>query len=183
LKGSGEEIAVGEATFHDGGRIDELTLRKAKSSDRCADAMRILLTNYAADVLRPPSGGSRALLVVPYSRDYVQCQNTIPPLPLQQIHDDPPPSGGPIVPPVKVHVVRPIYPPEMRSEHRSGTVIIEAAISGTGCVQDARVVKSVGPEFDAAAMRALLQWRFTPALRGSEPVPVTMAVGIMFALE
>jgi TonB family protein len=94
-----------------------------------------------------------------------------------------PPSHvvGQIGRPTKTKDAKPVYPPEARSAHVQGVVIIEATISPTGTVQDARVLRSI-PLLDAAALDAVRQWEFTPTLVNGVPTPVKMTLTVMFWL-
>jgi len=98
----------------------------------------------------------------------------------------PPPApvrvGGAIKPPVKTRNVSPQYPPIAQSARVQGVVIIEATISPTGKVQDARVLRSI-PLLDGAALDAVRQWEFTPTLLNGVPVPVIMTVTVQFTLS
>ena len=90
--------------------------------------------------------------------------------------------GGDIRAPQKVRDVRPVYPPEALARGIQGVVIIEATISTSGKVQDARVLRSI-PLLDAAALDAVRQWEFTPTLLNGVPVPVIMTVTVQFTLS
>jgi TonB family protein len=90
--------------------------------------------------------------------------------------------GGQVRAPRKTKDVKPVYPPEARSAHVQGVVIIEATISPTGTVQDARVLRSI-PMLDAAALEAVRQWEFTPTIVNGIPTPVTVTLTVNFALE
>jgi len=94
----------------------------------------------------------------------------------------PVPVGGKILPPRKIHNQVPVYPPMALAARVEGTVIIEAVISTTGTVQEARVVTSV-PLLDEAALAAVRQWVFTPTLLNGVPVPVIMTVKVEFMLR
>ena len=63
-----------------------------------------------------------------------------------------------------------------------GVVILEAVIDAKGAVASVRVLRSI-PLLDQAAVDAVQQWRFTPALLNSEPVPVVMTVTVNFTLQ
>ena len=102
----------------------------------------------------------------------------------------PPPSPEPAAPmhlhsgmkaPVKVVDVPPIYPVISRSAHIQGVVILEAVLDAKGNVTSVRVLRSV-PTLDQAAVDAVQQWRFTPALLNGQPVPVVMTVTVNFTL-
>ena len=103
----------------------------------------------------------------------------------------PPPSPEPVVPvrlhsgmkaPVKIADVPPIYPALSRNAHIQGVVILEAVLDAKGRVESVRVLRSV-PTLDQAAVDAVQQWRFTPALLNGQPVPVVMTVTVNFTLQ
>jgi protein TonB len=71
----------------------------------------------------------------------------------------------------------------MRLARVAGAVITESTITATGCVTDARVVRSVQTPLDVAALRAVLGWRFEPTLLDGKPVPVIMTVTTTFTLK
>jgi TonB family protein len=88
---------------------------------------------------------------------------------------------GGLVPPKLVHGVEPVYPPEARAQSVEGTVEIVALIDTRGEVKDARVVKG-HPLLHAAALKAVRQWRYTPALMNGEPWPVELGMTLVFQL-
>lgn len=90
--------------------------------------------------------------------------------------------GGDVKAPQKVKHVNPVYPPIAQSARVQGIVIIEATISPTGDVVDARVLRSI-PLLDEAAKNAVLDWKFTPTLLNNTPVPVVMTVTVQFTLQ
>jgi periplasmic protein TonB len=85
-------------------------------------------------------------------------------------------------PPVRLREVSPVYPEAARMARVEGVVIIEAIISPTGEVVDARVLRS-RPLLDEAALVAVRQWRYTPSLLNGVPVPVVMTVTVNFTLR
>lgn len=104
--------------------------------------------------------------------------------------DAPPPPAAPqspvpvrmhsgITAPVKIAGPAPVYPALARSAGIRGVVILEATIGLDGDVSAVRVLRSV-PLLDEAAMDAVRQWRFAPALLNGEPVAVVMTVTINF---
>lgn len=111
--------------------------------------------------------------------------------PLTRSAPPPPPAPAPRVPvrlhsgmsaPRKVLNVDPIYPAPAQAARKEGIVILEAVIDAAGSVASVRVLRSI-PLLDQAAVGAVQQWRFTPALLNGEPVPVVMTVTVTFALE
>jgi protein TonB len=84
--------------------------------------------------------------------------------------------------PVKTRDVAPVYPALARIAHVSGVVILEAVLNAQGGVESVRVLRSI-PPLDQAAIDAVQQWRFSPALLNGQPVPVVMTVTVNFKLE
>ena len=103
-----------------------------------------------------------------------------------------PPPPPPLIVPVRLHSgIRPphkivdaaaIYPAAARAAHIQGMVIIEATIDARGNVEAARVLRPQ-PLLDQAALDAVRQWRFTPALLSGVPIPVIMTVTVNFMLQ
>ena len=85
-------------------------------------------------------------------------------------------------PPVRLRDVAPVYPEIARTARVQGVVIVEAVISTTGNVIEARVLRSV-PLLDQAALDAVRQWKYTPSLLNGVPVPVVMTVTVTFTLK
>ena len=77
---------------------------------------------------------------------------------------------------------QPVYPQIAQSARVQGVVIIEATISPTGKVTDARVLRSI-PLLDQAALDAVRQWEYSPTLLNGVPVPVIMTVTVNFTLQ
>ena len=84
--------------------------------------------------------------------------------------------------PNKIVDVAPAYPTVAQRAHVEGVVILEAVIDAQGRVASVRVLRSIAL-LDEAAVDAVKQWRFTPALLNAEPVPVVMTVTVNFTLQ
>jgi protein TonB len=78
--------------------------------------------------------------------------------------------------------VPPQYPTDAREKGVDGTVLVQALVGRDGTVRDVRVQKSIRL-LDAAAVQAVYQWRFKPALSEGKPVAVWVAVPVRFALR
>jgi TonB family protein len=85
-----------------------------------------------------------------------------------------------IAEPAPLHKVDPKYPPTLMAEHVEGEVILYAVIRGDGSVDSIQVVRGIDPQLDGNAVRALAQWKFRPAERQGEPVPLEAIVHIPF---
>jgi protein TonB len=62
-------------------------------------------------------------------------------------------------------------------------VVLNARVSATGACLSIAVLRSSGhPELDEAAVEAVRNWRFSPALREGAPVEVELEIPIRFRL-
>jgi TonB family protein len=85
-----------------------------------------------------------------------------------------------IAEPAPLHKVDPKYPPTLMAEHVEGEVILYAVIRRDGSVDSIQVVRGIDPQLDGNAVRALAQWKFRPAERQGERVPLEAIVHIPF---
>lgn len=90
--------------------------------------------------------------------------------------------GGEVRAPVKVRNVNPAYPRDAMDANVSGVVIMEATLDVEGNVTDVQVVRSV-PMLDQAAIDAVRQWKYAPAVVNGQPSPVVMTVTVNFSLN
>ena len=84
--------------------------------------------------------------------------------------------------PEAITKVSPVYPDIARQASVDGTVLVQALVGKDGKVKDAKVVKSI-PMLDDAAVNAVNQWVFKPALSNNKPVAVWVAVPVRFSLQ
>ncbi|WP_083968051.1 energy transducer TonB [Hyalangium minutum] len=101
-------------------------------------------------------------------------------------------SGGEAVdvkqvsrPPTVLQQVLPQYPRPARSQGIEGLVLVRIIIGIDGRVEpeSLRIIRSV-PELDAAALAAVRQWRFSPALgRHGRLVRVIVDIPVQFSLK
>lgn len=76
------------------------------------------------------------------------------------------------------------YPDIARRAGVEGTVIIQAIIDKRGIVIDTQVLKSLGNNgCDEAAMFAIKQTRWKPALQRDKPVKVRVSIPVIFKLK
>jgi protein TonB len=67
--------------------------------------------------------------------------------------------------------------------NKDGTVFLEVSIEATGRVMEARVIKSAGFGFDEAALEAVSNAWFEPAMVDEESVPVRVLIPVKFELK
>ena len=104
------------------------------------------------------------------------------PAPAPPVAQRPVRVGGNLKVPRKLKDVKPAYPVEAMAAGKQGIVIIEATIGPDGKVTDAKVLRSI-PELDDAAVGAVKQWEFEPALLNGVPTPIIMSVTVSFTLK
>lgn len=178
VKGSATQRSGGGAadvTFRDDGRIASVSVIDTRLSRACADAALTLLANYAGSGDRRVQ---RELIMIPFLTDYLACAagRTTVQTP-QRV------TSGRIQAPKKIKDVKPVYPQSAQADGVSGVVILESIISTAGCVTDAKVVASADARLDWEALRAVLQWQFTPTLLDGKPTPIIMSVTVNFLLN
>ncbi len=84
--------------------------------------------------------------------------------------------------PEAITKVQPLYPDLAREAGVDGQVMVQALVGKDGRVKDTKVVKSI-PMLDEAAIAAVKQWVFKPALSNNKPVAVWVAVPVRFSLH
>jgi TonB family protein len=91
--------------------------------------------------------------------------------------------GGNVQATKLVRQVKPAYPPQALAAGIEGSVILNAVIGKDGKLSSIRVLKSMGPEMDEAAMSAVSQWLYEPTLLNGEPVEVLTDITVTFKLS
>ena len=78
----------------------------------------------------------------------------------------------------------PKYPKKLKSKKIQGRVIVSGTVDESGTVVETGIKKSSGyKEFDEAAMKAVLRWKFTPGKRGDQKVKAKIVQPISFKLN
>jgi TonB family protein len=85
--------------------------------------------------------------------------------------------------PEVIQKVNPKYPEEARKAKIMGYVIVETVINEKGTVDDIKVVESPDELLSEAAVEAVRQWTFEPALCDGRPVGVYYNLTIKFHLK
>ncbi|MHB1050560.1 MAG: energy transducer TonB [Bacteroidota bacterium] len=100
------------------------------------------------------------------------------------ITDEAPPPFVPVEKqPKAVSIVNPTYPKMAQRAGIEGTVHVNMWVTKEGTVRQAIIVKSSNAIFDEAAVKAALQWTFTPAIMNNGPVAVWVTVPFRFKLN
>lgn len=87
-------------------------------------------------------------------------------------------------PPQVLTRLDPYYPVEARQSGTEGSVLVRVLIDEEGRVEEAEVIESEpAGVFDAAALKAIRGWRFSPAQRLGQPVAVRVDIPVSFRLD
>jgi len=92
------------------------------------------------------------------------------------------PGIGGVSEPRRVKYVRPIYPEGARLARTEGTVILEIVVDKQGNVTNTKVLLPLANGLTEAAITAVKQWRYDPAMLNGEPVDVYVVVTVAFSL-
>lgn len=90
--------------------------------------------------------------------------------------------SGENAPPKLIKEVAPVYPEIARQSKVEGIVVLEATTDIYGRVQNVKVLHSI-PLLDQAAVEALRQWVYEPAIVDGKPKSVTFTVTMNFRLD
>ncbi|MCC7126960.1 MAG: energy transducer TonB [Acidobacteria bacterium] len=166
---------VGMLTLAMDGRATRLNMVDTGSIDlRCAEALRLLLTTHVA---HPPTDVTLPhAIVVPFDADYIKCRDAQAFGPAAPTPDD----SGRLQVPRKVRHREPTFPVAAARDRAGGVVTIAATIGTSGCLEDVRLVDTLDPRLDLAALRAVLDWRFEPARVDGRAVPMRTTVTVGF---
>lgn len=98
------------------------------------------------------------------------------------------PVSAPLIPPTHIggylNNPRPAYPPLSIELGEAGVVMLQVSVSVDGRASDVQLARSSGfPRLDRAALQAVRNWRFRPAMRGNEPVAHTYDFSLKFDLS
>jgi len=81
-----------------------------------------------------------------------------------------------------VQRVTPDYTTEALDAKLEGSVQLSAIIGIDGTPSDIKVIKGLGKGLDEKAIECFKKWRFSPAMRNGEPIPMSSQVAIIFQL-
>ncbi len=90
--------------------------------------------------------------------------------------------GGGVSAPRALYAPDPEYSEEARKAKYQGTVILWVVVGPDGRVHDIRIQRTLGMGLDDKAVEAVRTWRFEPARKDGQPVPVQINVEVNFRL-
>ena len=90
--------------------------------------------------------------------------------------------GGDVQQAKLISSVPPVYPTMAKAQHISGGVTMDALIDANGRVTTMKVISGPTP-LQQAAMEALKQWKYQPAMLDGKAVPMHLTVTIQFKVQ
>jgi len=78
--------------------------------------------------------------------------------------------------------IPPHYPEGAWQSHHEGTVDLYGIIAADGHLRDLTVVRSAGPDLDAASLDAVSQWTYIPAMCDTSPVSSETVITVHYTL-
>jgi TonB family protein len=96
--------------------------------------------------------------------------------------DEPYKIGGDVSAPKVIHKEEPKYTRDARKAKVSGIVQLSIVINTKGRAEDIHVTKSLRPDLDSQAMKAVGNWTFQPGEKAGHPVPVRANIEVQFRL-
>jgi TonB family protein len=88
--------------------------------------------------------------------------------------------GGGVKAPKATYSPDPAYPEEARRAKYQACVVLWLVVDAEGSPQKIRIQQAAGMGLDEEAIEAVKQWRFEPATRNGQPVPVMINVEVNF---
>jgi len=85
-----------------------------------------------------------------------------------------------IKPPKATHAPDPKFPDLPVDAERHGTVVMLVGVNTKGRVEAVRVLRSDEQAFEQAAVETVKKWKFKPAEKNGNPVPVQVTVEMKF---
>ena len=85
-----------------------------------------------------------------------------------------------IKPPKATHAPDPRFPDLPADAERHGIVVMLVGVNAKGHVQAVRVLRSDEQAFEQSAVETVKRWKFKPAEKNGQPVPVQVTVEMKF---
>jgi protein TonB len=90
--------------------------------------------------------------------------------------------GGDVSAPQLIYQVDPEFSEEARKAKFQGEVLVHLIVDATGRPTNVRVIRPVGMGLDEKAREAVAQYKFRPAKKGGQAVPVELNVAVNFQI-
>jgi TonB family protein len=90
--------------------------------------------------------------------------------------------GDGVTAPRVISPVGATYTDEARTAKLDGKIVLFVEITSAGVVENVVVLQKMGKGMDESAVRAIKQWKFSPATKDGRPVAVVMTVEMNFSM-
>jgi TonB family protein len=90
--------------------------------------------------------------------------------------------GGDVHAPVLLKSVAPRYPRSWFGKDAPSVVVVGLVVTETGQPNNLHIVRSGGDKFDKNAIDAVKKYRFQPATKAGQPVPVQLNVEVRYQI-
>jgi TonB family protein len=90
--------------------------------------------------------------------------------------------GGGVSAPRAIYDPEPEYTDEARKAKMQGVVLLSVVIGADGRAHNVYVARSLGMGLDQKAIEAVNKWKFEPAMKDGQPVPVFVNIEVNFRL-
>lgn len=90
--------------------------------------------------------------------------------------------GGGVSAPQVIYAVDPEFSDEARRAKYQGVCVVSLIVDAHGNPQRVRISRALGMGLDEKALEAVRQYKFRPAMKGGQPVPVEIAVEVNFRI-
>ena len=99
------------------------------------------------------------------------------------VEGDEGPEDPTVIKPKILNANRPVYTAEAAAKGEVGAVILEIMVGADGKGSDLKVLRGSGPVFEKAAMDAVSQWTFVPAVKEGSPIASRWRMSICFETD
>jgi TonB family protein len=182
LQPNASAFGAARISYHPDGRPNAISIDTTTLKEPCAPFVRILAMLTVAPADQPVLDGEAQYMFLSMDKDVISCFDEAVPGPARDRGGERV-SGGRIKVPRKTRNLSPEYPSSMQQARVSGIVMIEATITATGCIANARILRTIQLPLDLAALKAVSGWHFQPTQLDGKPVPVIMTVTVNFTLQ
>ena len=160
---------------------DKQNQEKALAAAKAAAANQAAATPPAPAAPAPTTAAAPAPAAAAAPAKPTQTASATPPKPVATAPA--PEAGGESHPAKLVNRVNPAYPSEAVRNHQEGWVEVAFVVNAEGRVKDVSVVSSNPPRvFNAAAVRAVEGWTFTPRMENGKAVEQQIRTRLEFKL-
>jgi TonB family protein len=91
--------------------------------------------------------------------------------------------GGDVIAPKVLYKAEPQYTAEASKAKLQGTVLLNVVIAADGTAKNIQIERPLDPGLDQNAVAAIGMWRFQPATKGGQSVPVRADIEVNFRLQ